>query len=119
MSSDLYADLGMESEDEEDGKPMTQWPEFFDVNEVANVRKSELKAKPKLNNFKSMESLLQEYNIRDQLDKKMIEYDNQSQGNPELVGDPNSTFKARSASMGPRDPNQNDSGSHGMLSCND
>ena len=35
MSSDLYADLGMESEEEEDGKPMTHWPDFFDANEVA------------------------------------------------------------------------------------
>jgi len=60
---------------------MTEWPEFFEVNEVAHVRKSDLKPKPKLNNFKSMESLLQEYNIRDQLDKKMSEFDSMSQGN--------------------------------------
>lgn len=68
MSSDLYADLGMESDEEEEaagGKPMSRWPDFFDVNEVAHVRRSELKPKPRLNNFKSMESLLQEYNIRD------------------------------------------------------
>ena len=88
LSSDLYADLGMDSEEEDDvdrygneSKPMTQWPEFFDINTVAHVRKSDLKPRPKLNNFKSMESMLQEYNIRDQLDKKMSEFDSQSQGN--------------------------------------
>ena len=64
LSSDLLADLGMESEEEEDAamgnqcKPMTHWPEFFDVNAVAHVRKSDLKPRPKLNNFKSMESML-------------------------------------------------------------
>ena len=103
MSSDLYADLGMESEVEEDGKPMTHWPDFFDANEVAQVRKSDLKPKPKLNNFKSMESLLQEYNIRDQLDKKMSEYDSQGQHN-EMSMD--ASQKARSASVGANNQNE-------------
>ena len=111
MSSDLYADLGMESEEEEDGKPMTHWPDFFDANEVAQVRKSDLKPKPKLNNFKSMESLLQEYNIRDQLDKKMSEYDSQGQHN-EMSMD--ASQKARSASVGAN--NQNESSQSGILS---
>ena len=111
MSSDLYADLGMESEEEEDGKPMTHWPDFFDANEVAQVRKSDLKPKPKLNNFKSMESLLQEYNIRDQLDKKMSEYDSQGQHNEMNI---DASQKARSSSVGAN--NQNESSQSGILS---
>ena len=60
--------MGLEQEEEE-GRAMTEWPDFFEVNSVERVPQFELKAKPKLNNFKSMENLLQEYNIRDHLDR--------------------------------------------------
>ena len=72
--------MGFDSDDEE---LLTEWPEFFNVDAVPHIRKSELKPKPKPTSFKSMESLLQEYNIRDQLDKKMSEFDSQSQGKKE------------------------------------
>jgi len=54
---------------------MTSWPEFFEVDAVPPVRKTDLKQKPKLNQFKSMESLLQEYNIRDELERRMSKLD--------------------------------------------
>ena len=61
LSSDLYADLGMDSnEDQDESKPLGQWPEFFDVNSVPQVRKSELKPRPKLNNFKSIDCIISE-----------------------------------------------------------
>jgi hypothetical protein len=50
---------------DEKNQQMSFWPEFFDVDAVPPVRKTDLKQKPKLNQFKSMESLLQEFNIRD------------------------------------------------------
>ena len=75
--------MGLDSIEDE-GNNMTEWPEFFEVDSVDSVDKSDLKPKPKLSNFKSMESLLQEYNIRDQLDRKMSEYDCQSQGAGDL-----------------------------------
>ena len=129
LSSDLLADLGMDSEDEDDAmqdnqcKPMTHWPEFFDVNAVAPIRKSDLKPRPKLNNFKSMESMLQEYNIRDQLEKKMSEFDSQSQGNgvgyqhdEDEENSPRINKGPRSASAGAKNSsNHNDSSSHGIL----
>lgn len=62
------------------GKTLTEWPDFFEVDSVELVQKTELKPKPKLSNFKSMESLLKDYNIREQLDRQMRDYDCQSQG---------------------------------------
>ena len=51
--------MGLDSDDDDmDLINMTEWPEFFDVDAVDSVRKTELKPKPKLNNFKSIESLL-------------------------------------------------------------
>jgi len=61
--------------DEEKNHIMTSWPEFFEVDAVPPVRKTDLKQKPKLNQFKSMESLLQEYNIRDELERRMSKLD--------------------------------------------
>jgi len=85
MSPDLYADMGLDSDQEE----MTSWPEFYNVDEVPKLLRTELKQKPKLKYFTSMEAVLQDYNIRDQLDRKMIELDSQNGS------------KARSASVGP------------------
>ena len=78
---------------------MQEWPDFFQVDDVPPVRKTDLKPKPKLGNFRSMESLLQEYDIRNQLDQKMSEYESLSQSNH------GSVHKARSASMGANDVN--------------
>lgn len=47
MSIDLYADMGID----DDVEVMTEWPEFFEVNNIPMVRMSELKSKPRLNNF--------------------------------------------------------------------
>ena len=59
MSPDLCEEMGLESDDDDmELINMTSWPEFFEVNNVEKVRKTELKPKPKLNNFKSIESLL-------------------------------------------------------------
>ena len=59
MSPELCEEMGLDSEDDDmDLINMTEWPEFFDVDAVDSVRKTELKPKPKLNNFKSIESLL-------------------------------------------------------------
>ena len=55
ISAEMYAEMGIESEEED---MMTEWPDFFEVDNVANVRKTDLKPKPKLNNYKSTESLL-------------------------------------------------------------
>ena len=63
------------------------------------MRKTELKPKPKLNNFKSIESLLQEYNIKDQLEKEMSDYGSQ---------------RARSASVGGGRESINDAVSQGI-----
>lgn len=49
--------MGLDSIEDE-GNNMTEWPEFFEVDSVDSVDKSDLKPKPKLSNFKSMESLL-------------------------------------------------------------
>ena len=49
MSIDLYADMGMG--DEAEDQAMKEWPEFFEVDNIPPVRKSELKSKPRLNNF--------------------------------------------------------------------
>lgn len=66
-----------------------------------------------------MESLLKRYNIRDQLDKKMSEFDSQSQGNQEMNVDVNSESRvARSASAGAKNSsNQNESS--GILCLNE
>lgn len=59
MSPELCEEMGLDSDDDDmDLINMTEWPEFFDVDAVDSVRKTELKPKPKLNNFKSIESLL-------------------------------------------------------------
>ena len=59
MSPELCEEMGLDSDDDDmDLINMTEWPEFFDVDAVDTVRKTELKPKPKLNNFKSIESLL-------------------------------------------------------------
>ena len=59
MSPELCEEMGLDSDDDDmDFINMTEWPEFFDVDAVDSVRKTELKPKPKLNNFKSIESLL-------------------------------------------------------------
>ena len=60
MSPELCEEMGLDSDDDDmDLINMTEWPEFFDVETaVDSVRKTELKPKPKLNNFKSIESLL-------------------------------------------------------------
>ena len=59
MSPELCEEMGLESDDDDmQLMNLTEWPEFFDVNNVEKVRKTELKPKPKLNNFKSIESLL-------------------------------------------------------------
>lgn len=59
----MYEEMGLA--DQSLHENMTEWPDFFTVNNLPPVRKTELKPKPRLNNFKSMENLLQEYNIRD------------------------------------------------------
>ena len=45
-SADLCADLGMSDDDSQ--AEMDQWPDFFDVDSVPQVRKTELKPKPKV-----------------------------------------------------------------------
>ncbi len=77
MSPELLEEMGLDSDDGEEGPNMTEWPEYFEVNEVPKLMKTELKPKPKLKDFRSMESLLSEYDIRKQLDRKMEEF-NQS-----------------------------------------
>ena len=56
LSPDLYDEMCLS--DDDDNNLMTSWPDFFEVDNVAPVRKTDLKQKPRLNNFKSMESLL-------------------------------------------------------------
>ena len=59
MSPDLCEEMGIEADDDDmDLMNATEWPEFFEVDNVDPVRKYELKPKPKLNNFKSIENLL-------------------------------------------------------------
>ena len=77
MSPGLCEELGLSSDEEDDNLAMTEWPDYFVVDEVPKLMKQELKSKPKLRDFKSMESLLQDYNIRDQLDRKMNEFNSQ------------------------------------------
>ena len=77
MSPGLCEELGLSSDEEDDNLAMTEWPDYFVVDEVPKLMKAELKSKPKLRDFKSMESLLQDYNIRDQLDRKMNEFNSQ------------------------------------------
>lgn len=48
-SADLCADLGMSDDDSQ--AEMDQWPDFFDVDSVPQVRKTELKPKPKVQGF--------------------------------------------------------------------
>ena len=57
------------------------------------MMKAELKPKPKMKNFTSVGCLLQEYNIRDQLDRKMSELESQQSGKA-------SSPKRRNASVG-------------------
>ena len=54
-SSDLYADMGLDSEEE---NQMNEWPEFFEIDSVDQIAVADLKPKPKLGSFKSMENLL-------------------------------------------------------------
>ena len=59
MSPELCEQMGIEADDDDmELMNMTEWPEFFEVDNVDHVRKCELKPKPKLNNFKSIENLL-------------------------------------------------------------
>ena len=84
-SPELYEEMGLDNIDHV-GKTLTEWPDFFEVDSVEPVQKSELKPRPKLSSFKSMESLLKDYNIREQLDRHMRDYDCQSQGATESNG---------------------------------
>jgi len=70
-SPEMYEEMGLDQDLLEDH--LTEWPEFFDIEDIPKLLKAELKAKPKLKDFKSMESYLQDYNIRDKLDRKMSE----------------------------------------------
>ena len=96
-SSDLYEDMGLDSDEE---NLMNEWPEFFEIDSVENIAKFDLKPKPKLGSFKSMENMLQDYNIRDRLERSMSEYENGS--NHEMNGSSNG-IKGRSASVGPQE----------------
>ena len=64
MSPELLEEMGLDSEADEDISNMQEWPEYFEVSEVPKLMKQELKQKPKLKDFRSMESLLNEYDIR-------------------------------------------------------
>ena len=66
------------------------WPDYFEVDQVPKLLKAELKPRPRLKNFSSVGTMLQECNIRDQLDRKMLEFE-QSPAHE----------RARSASAGP------------------
>ena len=48
-SPGLFEEMGLESDDDDmQLMSMTEWPDFFDVDKVDEVRKTELKPKPKL-----------------------------------------------------------------------
>lgn len=72
ISPDLFHDLGGGSNDEDD--VIDSWPEYFDVENVPRLLKSELKSKPKVRSVSSVSNMLQECNIREQLDRKMEEF---------------------------------------------
>jgi hypothetical protein len=77
MSPDLLEEMGLDSDADEDLANMTEWPEYFEVHEVPKLMKTQLKHRPKLRDFSSMEGLLNEYDIRGQLDRKMEEFHSQ------------------------------------------
>ena len=47
--------MGLDSEEE---NQMNEWPEFFEIDSVDQIAVADLKPKPKLGSFKSMENLL-------------------------------------------------------------
>ena len=51
------------------------WPDYFEVDQVPKLLKTELKQRPRIKNFSSVGAMLQECNIRDQLDRKMLEFE--------------------------------------------
>lgn len=60
LSADLCKDMGLSDgdSDDENSTPMTEWPEFFEVEDVPPVRKTDLWQKPRMKDFKSMENML-------------------------------------------------------------
>lgn len=95
LSPELCEVYGIGQDDEENSLA-DGWPEYFEVDDVPKLMKAELKAKPKMKNFTSVGNLLQEYNIRDQLDRKMSEFHSEQANSPQ---------KRRNASEPPVDMN--------------
>jgi len=51
---DVYEDCGMGAVEDQFGDKMTDWPEYFNIENVPEVPRAEYKPKPKLKNFTSV-----------------------------------------------------------------
>mmetsp|Transcript_25721 Transcript_25721/g.34361 ORF Transcript_25721/g.34361 Transcript_25721/m.34361 type:complete len:83 (-) Transcript_25721:627-875(-) len=80
MSPELCRDMGLASDSEEE-ELVDEWPDYFEVDQVPRLLKAVLKPKPRLKSMTSVGNLLQDYNIREQLDRKMMEFESSSQHN--------------------------------------
>ena len=67
--------MGLDTLDNEELAKRSEWPDFFQVEDIPPVRKSELKPKPKVAGFKSMTNLLESYNVHTEMERRMSEYD--------------------------------------------
>lgn len=62
---ELTPDLFGGSDDEQEDEVMKAWPDYFDVDAVQRLVKTELKAKPRMKSISSIGTMLQDCNIRD------------------------------------------------------
>jgi len=65
----------------EDDEDLNEWPDFFEVNEhVPKVPKAELKHPPKMRGAQTMSDLLDQYDIKKNLQERLETQNNSKEG---------------------------------------